>query len=146
VITKPLTCIVAVALTALALAGCAGEIDDDDALEVDETESALTASPNAGESDDGDEGGDCNDRDNGGHKHHHKHKFKVLDRLDGAKDHVIVIGALPAGLPARLIAKLQKIDADGDGAVSKDELKAHRKAHKHHGDKRDGDKGKKRGH
>lgn len=159
VITKQLTrfAVLTIAAAALSLGGCAGEDDDDDAdaLEVDETDSAdsaLSAGPNAGDDSDGAktggpdgnkaDKGECRDDDHGGHKHHHKHKFKVLDRLDGAKDHTIVIAALPAGLPDRLIAKLHKIDADGDGAVSKDELKAALKRHKHKEKDRDGDKKK----
>lgn len=146
------------ALAAVNLGGCAGEIDEDDsALEIDDTEStdsALSAGPNAGDDSDSDDAktgepdgnkadkGECNDGDRGGHKHHHKHKFKILDALDGAKDHTIVIAALPPGLPDRLIAKLHEIDTNDDGSVSKDELKAALKRHKHKGKHRDGEKKK----
>ena len=71
----------------------------------------------------------CNDRDHDKHAHHRHHKFKVLDRIDGTKDHVITIASLPAALPARLIARLHAIDTDGNGLVTKDEVKAWRHAH-----------------
>ena len=77
--------------------------------------------------------GDCNDRDHGGHAHHRHHKFKVLDGIDGATDGVVTIASLPPALPARLIARLHKIDADGNGLVTKDEVKAWIHAHDHGG-------------
>ena len=123
------------ALGAASLGGCGGAVAQDDAaLEIDDSHQALTAGPDPGApGDDADDGekSDCNEHDRGGHKNHHKHKFKVLDALDGAKDHVIVIASLPAGLPDRLIAKLHTIDSNGDGSVTKDELKASLKRHKH---------------
>ena len=71
----------------------------------------------------------CNDREHDQHKHHRHHKFKVLDRIDGTKDHVITIASLPAALPDRLIARLHTIDTDGNGLVTKDEVKAWRHTH-----------------
>ena len=71
----------------------------------------------------------CNDRDHDQHHHHRHHKFKVLDRIDGTKDHVITIALLPAALPDRLIARLHAIDTDGDGLVTKAEAKAWKHAH-----------------
>lgn len=72
----------------------------------------------------------CNDREHDQHKHHRHHKFKVLDRIDGTKDHVITIASLPAALPDRLIARLHAIDTDGNGLVTKDEAKAWKRAHR----------------
>ncbi|MDB4938931.1 MAG: hypothetical protein JWP87_5903, partial [Labilithrix sp.] len=77
----------------------------------------------------------CKDHDNDGHHKHHHHKFKVLDRMDGAKDKVITIASLPPGLPDRLIAKLHEIDTDGDGLVTRAEVKAHKHEKKHHKDR-----------
>ena len=131
-------------LAAVSMGGCAGEVADDDAssaLEVDDTDttSAALASPDPGAAVDGRDGhddkdgrdakdgkdrGECNDHGVDGHKHHRRHKFKHLDRLDGVKDGTIVIASLPPGLPERLIAKLHKIDIDGNGEVSKAEVKA----------------------
>jgi hypothetical protein len=71
----------------------------------------------------------CNGQEHGEHAHHRHHKFKVLDGIDGTKDHVITIAALPAALPPRLIARLHAIDTDGDGLVTKDEVKAWKQAH-----------------
>jgi len=71
----------------------------------------------------------CNDREHDQHKHHRRHKFKVLDRVDGTKDGIITIASLPAALPDRLIARLHKIDTDGNGLVTKDEVKAWKQAH-----------------
>jgi hypothetical protein len=140
------------------LAACGGKVDAaDNELDVadDDSTSAAISSPDPGataggdtsEADDGDDDGDrngagdddadehtdkdCKDGDSGNHHHHHHHKFKLLDRLDGAKDKVITIASLPAGLPERLIAKLHKLDKDGDGLVTRAEVKAH-KHRKHH--------------
>src|SRR5689334_13486913 len=108
----------------MSLGGCAADVDDDDdgmvVDEADETSSALT-SPEPETSADSD--ADCNDSDARDHKKHRKHKFKILDRLDGTKDRSIVIASLPEGLPEKLIAKLNKIDTDHDGIVTKAEAK-----------------------
>lgn len=58
---------------------------------------------------------ECNEHERDGHKHHRKHEFKILDRLG----------------------------ADGDGEVSKDEVRAHLRRKDH---KRDHGKGDGRGH
>jgi len=139
-----------VAAFALVLAGCAGQVDDDDAtdLEISDTTStsAALASPDLDDEDgdttgyegDGERGEvgdkDCNDRDHAGHKRHHRHKFKMLDRIDGNKDGNITLAALPAGLPERLLAKLARLDADHDGIVTKAEVKTFRKHRKHRGE------------
>ena len=57
---------------------------------------------------------ECNEHERDGHKHHRKHEFKILDRLDGAKDHVTVIASLPPR--AHLRRKDHKKDhGKGDG-------------------------------
>lgn len=128
---------------AVALLACGGAVDnelDDDDLDISELDAALTSpdpgAPGAQEDAEDDDGTDCRDDDRGGHKHHRRHKFKVLDRLDGAKDKTITIAALPPGLPERLLAKLRRIDADANGLVTKDEAKAawfsHKKKHDKH--------------
>lgn len=143
--------VTAFALVTLGLAGCAGQVADDDAadLEISDTTStsAALSSPEQQGDDDGDTTGyegdgergevgdkDCSDRDHDGHKRHHRHKFKMLDRIDGDKDGNITLAALPAGLPERLLAKLARLDADHDGIVTKAEVKAFRKHRKHRGD------------
>jgi hypothetical protein len=126
-----------VGVAAVLLAGCGGQVAEDGELDVadGETSSAISspdpgaaAAGDTGDGDDADEptDKDCNDRDHEKHHKHHHHKFKVLDRLDGTKDRVITIASLPAGLPDRLIAKLHKLDANGDGLVTRAEVKAHR--------------------
>ncbi len=142
-------------LAALSLAACGGEAADPDAnLQVSDadTTSAALASPDpgapatGGDTSDGEDDDDqqadndgdhhkggkdhCNDHDHEQHKHHRHHKFKVLDRIDGTKDHVITIATLPAALPDRLIARLHKIDTNSDGLVTKDEVKAWKRAHR----------------
>lgn len=119
----------AAALVSLvSLGACGGAVDsslDDDDLDIDEADSALTSPDPAGDEDrQGEDDRDCRDGDRHHHKHHLKHKWKVLDRLDGAHDHAITIASLPPGLPARLLEKLHKLDANGDGVVVKDEVKA----------------------
>jgi hypothetical protein len=137
-------------LAALTLAACGGEVTDPDAnLQISDadTTSAALGSPDPGntgeDADDDDDSNDpdgkgdhhkggkarCNDRDHDQHHHHRHHKFKVLDRIDGTKDHVITIASLPAALPDRLIARLHAIDTDGDGLVTKPEAKAWSHAH-----------------
>lgn len=131
---------------ALTLAvGCGGATGNDD-LEVNDVGSSNAALQGPSDSTDttGNEGSevgdkDCKDGDHDGHGHHHRHKFKVLDALDGVVDHQITIANLPADLPQHLIDKLHKIDANGDGIVTKDEVKAFRKAHKHGDRDRDRD-------
>lgn len=134
---------------AIVFVGCAGHSGNDD-LEVNDLGStrdalATPAAPSPtttgddttgdGEHEDGSEVGDkdCRHGDKDGHGHHHRHKFSVLDALDGTVDHQITIANLPPGLPDRLLAKLHTIDADGDGIVTKTEVKAFRKQHRHHG-------------
>ena len=119
-------------IAALSLGGCAGHDSEevDDGLEVTDA-TGTTASALATPDPSTDAKSECNEHDRDGHHHHRKHKFKVLDRLDGVKDHQITIAALPAGLPERLIARLHEMDADGNGAVTKDEARAWRHAHKH---------------
>ncbi|HEY8078895.1 MAG TPA: hypothetical protein VIF62_32410, partial [Labilithrix sp.] len=102
--------------------------------DVASSQGALASSDTTGDGADanGDVGDhDCQDGDKDGHAHHHRHKFAVLDALDGVKDKQITIASLPAGLPDHLIAKLHAIDANGDGIVTKPEVKAFRQAHKH---------------
>lgn len=118
------------AVGVLVLGGCGGKITNDSDLVISDNESGLGAT-GASEADDGDRADDdCRDEDHDGHKHHRRHWFKVLDKLDGTRDKRIVIGSLPAGLPDRLIAKLQKLDRNGDGVVTRREVKGHR----HHDD------------
>ncbi len=109
-------------VTALVLGGCAGEIDDDDdvgdddleVVEAVESELSLDATM-------GPNGRDCV----GGHaRRHKKHKWKLLDRLDGTKDRVITLATLPQPLPAKLLARLAEIDTNDDGLVTRDEVKA----------------------
>jgi hypothetical protein len=129
---------------AIVFVGCAGHSGNDD-LEVNDvgaTQDALaTPGPSTsddttgdGEQEDGAEVGDkdCRHGDKDGHAHHHRHKFSVLDALDGTVDHQITIADLPPGLPDHLIAKLHKIDTDGDGIVTKAEVKAFKKQRRHH--------------
>jgi hypothetical protein len=139
---RPLVSVVvaALSLAAFSLAGCAGHADnelDDDDLEIAETDStsdALTSpDPTAGGDDDRGEKSACRDGDDHKRKHHLRHKFKVLDRLDGARDKQITIASLPEGLSDRLIAKLHSLDTDSDGDVTRDELKAALGARKHGG-------------
>jgi hypothetical protein len=123
-----------VGVVALALSGCGGEsTNDDDELQVDDSTantSQAVSSPApsgagaTGGDDSDDPKSDCNDHDHEKHRHHRHHFFKVLDRIDGTKDHQITIASLPASLPARLIARLHEIDTNGDGVVTKDEVKA----------------------
>jgi hypothetical protein len=113
------------------MGGCSSHDDDDD-IEVSDaptTTSSALVSPDP--SDDPGAKGTCSEHDHEGHHHHRNHKFKVLDRADGAKDHVITIASLPSDLPDRLITRLHEIDTDGDGAVTKHEVHAWRHAHKH---------------
>ncbi len=122
-------------VASFALGGCAGEVTDegDDAgdLEISSSEEALSvgdvvetsaaASPDEVDCNDDDD----DDKDGKHHRRHHhrKHKFKLLDRLDGTKDKIITIAALPAGLPPHLLAKLAKMDTNHDGLVSREEVK-----------------------
>ena len=133
-----------VGVAALVLAACGAPASDEHELDVDDTDATSSAlgSPDpgdggeighAGDTDDqdGDEptDRDCTDREREKHHGHHHHKFKVLDRLDGAKDKIITIASLPPGLSERLIAKLHELDSDRDGLVTRAEVKArkHRK-------------------
>ena len=130
-----------IGVAAVVLAACGGHVAADGELAVsdNDTTSSAISSPDPGETGDGNDGDDadektdedCNDRDREKHDHHHHHKFKVLDRMDGARDKVITIASLPAGLPERLFAKLHKLDTNGDGLVTRDEVKAHKRG-KHH--------------
>jgi len=116
----------AVAL-AVSLGGCAADVDgdDDDGIVIDETDETSAALTSPDPSSGADSDGECTDADKDAqdHKKHRKHKFKMLDRLDGAKDRSVVIASLPAGLSEKLIAKLNKIDTDQDGVVTKAEAK-----------------------
>lgn len=139
----------------LVVSGCAGSVQapaDDGAVidETDSTSAALSAvDPSNPSTEPGDDTGDdetkadprCDDKDAANHKNHRKHKFKNLDALDGTKDHQITIASLPAGLPDKLIAKLHKLDVDGDGIVTKAEAKAWFKKRHHDHDGHDGPKG-----
>ena len=125
-------CAALFAASALAF-GCAGakdnELDDDTELPDDVETSAGTLAVDAEARDavdDVDRDHKKGDRD--GHRKHTRKLFKLLDRLDGDKDGRIVIASLPAKAPPRLIAKLHEIDADGDGAVTKEEARAKCKA------------------
>lgn len=121
------------AIAALVVGGCGGKIETNDDLVISDSQGSLSGPETAGDEDDGDTADrDCRDGDHEGHKHHRKHWFKVLDRLDGAKDGAITIASLPSGLPDRLIAKLHRIDKNGDGVVTRKEVKH---ARKHRGDR-----------
>jgi hypothetical protein len=125
-------------------AGCGGASGNQD-LEVNDTGSTGAALQGPSDDTTGNSGSDvgdkdCKDGDHDGHARHHRHKFSVLDAMDGVKDGQITIANLPPGLPQRLIDKLHQIDTDGDGIVTKAEVKAFRKAHHHeHGGDHDGD-------
>ena len=135
--------VLAVAAVATALVGCSGASGNEDLQvnDVGQAQGALAApAPSGGDTtgDGADANGevgdhDCQEGDKDGHDRHHRHKFSALDALDGVKDHQITIANLPPGLPDRLLAKLHAIDTNGDGIVTKAEVKAFRKAH-HHGD------------
>ena len=120
---------VCLAAVALGLGGCTGEVAEDgdhDVTEVDSTSAALSSSPQPATGEAGDQESadkECDSKD-GDHHKHRRHKFKALDRLDGAEDGAITLASLPAGLPDRLSAKLHKIDTDQDGIVTKAEAKA----------------------
>jgi hypothetical protein len=73
---------------------------------------------------DHDDVGNCHEGDNDHHRGHHHHFFKVLDKLDGQRDHVVTLANLPSGLPPLLLAALEGLDANHDGVVTKDEAKA----------------------
>jgi hypothetical protein len=78
--------------------------------------------------DDHDDGSMCHDGD-GHHRGHHDHRhhlFKVLDSLDGKRDGVVTLAALPADLPDALVTALHALDTNGDGLVTRDEVKAAR--------------------
>lgn len=138
--------VAALAAVAIACGGKAESSTPEGDYQIDETGSALV-SDSTTDADTNDDGS-CKDGDHD-HKGHGKHRFKVLDRLDGVRDHQITLAALPANVSARLLEKLHALDANGDGVVTKDELKARRdkdhehgkkKKHGHHDD--DGDDGR----
>jgi hypothetical protein len=132
--------IIVLALSVAALVGCAGatdnELDDDVDLPDDFDSVSQGLSTGGVEVDPEHEASGDHERDCEGHHGKHKrgnrlhHLFKRLDRLDGEKDKQIVIASLPDRVPDRLIEKLRTIDANNDGIVTKDEVKAARKAHK----------------
>jgi hypothetical protein len=137
-----------VGVAAVMLTGCGGAIDESElAVNDDDATSSAISSPDPGaganDGDDADDEADetdddCKDgdrRDGDGHHKHHHHKFKVLDRLDGVKDKIITIASLPPGLPDRLLHKLQKLDTNSDGLVTRAEVKAHKKNKKHQKDR-----------
>jgi hypothetical protein len=155
-VAKKLLRLVTLPLAAIALASlgaCGGAVDKslDEDLVINEQNAALTSgdAPSAPDADPerkGDEDRDCRDGDRHQHKHHFQHKLKVLDGLDGVRDNAITIAALPPGLPKRLIDKLHEIDANHDGVVTRDEVKAalhdfgrHEGKHDKHGHGHDGD-------
>lgn len=120
-------------VTALVLGGCAGEVDDDDDVADDDLEVAEAVESELGvDPTMGPDGRECAGRHG---RHHKKHKWKLLDRLDGTKDKVITVATLPPNLPPKLLARLAEIDANKDGLVTKDEVRASRppRCEDHHG-------------
>lgn len=121
----------------------------DDDFQIDEVGSSLVSDSTEDGANEANTA--CKDGDHE-HKGHKKHRFKMLDRLDGKKDHQITLGRRSlSDLSSNLLEKLKALDTNTDGVVTKDEMKA-RRDHDHnkkgegkdHEDKGDGDRGAKK--
>jgi hypothetical protein len=121
--------LIAFSIASVSLVGCGGstdsEVDDDVDLpaDFDSVTEGLTVDP----ADEASEDHDQDDREHHGKPRHGRrlhNLFKRLDRADGTKDGTIVIASLPERFPKGLIMKLQRIDGNGDGIVTKDEVRA----------------------
>lgn len=129
--------LVLVAFAAAAVA-CGGKADTNESadgdFQIDEAGSSLVSdAPDDDGASDGADGCQKGDHD---HKGHRKHRFKALDLLDGVRDRQITLAALPADLSPHLLEKLHALDANTDGVVTKDEMKARRDHdHERHGKK-----------
>jgi hypothetical protein len=135
--------VVAGLLSVASLVACGGAVDpsaetpssdaSDLSSDFDTVGQGMTADVDPSHEATGEHDHDCRDED-GRPKHGHRkhHLFKWLDRLDGDKDHRIVIASLPAKVPAGIIEKLHAIDADKDGVVTKKEARHRHKHGKHH--------------
>jgi hypothetical protein len=125
-------------IASLSLVGCGGatdsDLDDDVDLpnDFDSVSEGLSTAVDPAEETAGEHQRDCRRGNDGRPKHARKvhHLFRCLDRLDGEKDKTIVIASLPARVPEGLIAKLRTVDANNDGIVTKDEVRAAWKARK----------------
>ena len=133
-----LYCIRFVCVASLVACGGASEtdLDDDTDLpeEFDSVAQGLDANVDPTHEASGDHDRECRRDGDGKRKWKNNrlhHLFKRLDRLDGDKDHRIVIADLPAKVPARLVEKLGTIDTDHDGIVTKREVKTAWRARKH---------------
>ena len=135
--------LVAGLLSVASLVACGGAVDPsaeasgtdatDLSADFDSVGQGMTAEVDPTHEATGEHDRDCRDED-GKPKHGHRkhHLFKWLDRLDGDKDHRIVIASLPDKVPAGLIEKLHAIDSDKDGVVTKKEARHGKKHGKHH--------------